>query len=102
MKDFIRYLIQKITHVHKINLKTNTVYTRIRFTKKWYMAMFNDDFYPIRYIDSDGYEELYDYDKNNNCIHYKNSFGNEYFKEYDEDGNLIKHESSLGYELKSN
>ena len=49
---------------------------------------------------SDFKKELknYEYDKNNNLIHFKNSNGIEYWKEYDKNNNLIHSKYSYGYE----
>ena len=44
------------------------------------------------------YEESYEYDNNNNCIHYKNSDGYEYWKKYDNNGNEIYYKDSTEYQ----
>ncbi len=40
----------------------------------------------------------YEYDKNNNLIHYKNINNFEFWKEFDENNNEIHYKSSSGYE----
>ena len=41
---------------------------------------------------------LYEYDANNNCIHFKNINGNEVTYDYDENNNLIHYKHSNGTE----
>jgi len=80
-----------------------------------YLEIFNQDHYIIYYQDSDGYEEKwtrdtnnniicykdsngfyiqYIRDANNNIIYYEDSYKNYYKKEYDNNNELIYHETS--------
>ena len=42
--------------------------------------------------------EIKEYDKNNNMIHYRDSEGYEYWREYDENSNQIHYRDSDGVE----
>ena len=52
----------------------------------------------IHYKDSEGNESWKEYDQNNNLIHYKDSNGYEEWKSYDERNNLVHYKDSTGYE----
>ena len=53
----------------------------------------------IHWKDSNGYESWNEYDENNNLIYYKGSDGFESWREYDENNHCIHWKTSKDYEI---
>lgn len=85
--------------VWKTNILENSSDNQILIYEKEGMTLWGvNEKEEIKYKETDGFEEWFDYDENGKMIHGYDSDGYEFWMEYNEDGNMIYQKNNEGFE----